>query len=79
VAQEVAPLKTQNTQKHVYITADMKYHDFYQAENNILLCDIGHYESEQYTKTLLYEFLSKKIPNFAIVLSDINTNPVNYF
>ena len=63
----------------VYITADMKYHDFYQAENSILLCDIGHYESEQYTKTLLYEFLSKKIPNFAIVLSGINTNPVNYF
>ncbi len=63
----------------VYITADMKYHDFYKAENNILLCDIGHYESEQYTKTLLYEFLIKKIPNFAIVLSDINTNPVNYF
>ena len=61
------------------ILFDMKYHDFYQAENNILLCDIGHYESEQYTKTLLYEFLSKKIPNFAIVLSDINTNPVNYF
>ncbi|PHS06352.1 MAG: Nif3-like dinuclear metal center hexameric protein [Kordia sp.] len=63
----------------VYITADLKYHDFYQAENSILLCDIGHYESEQYTKTLLYEFLSKKIPNFAIVLSGINTNPVNYF
>ncbi len=63
----------------VYITSDLKYHDFYKAENNILLCDIGHYESEQYTKTLLYEFLIKKIPNFAIVLSDINTNPVNYF
>jgi len=63
----------------VYITSDLKYHDFYQAENKILLCDIGHYESEQYTKTLLYEFLSKKIPNFAIVLSGINTNPVNYF
>jgi len=63
----------------VYITSDLKYHDFYQAENGILLCDIGHYESEQYTKTLLYEFLSKKIPNFAIVLSGINTNPVNYF
>jgi len=62
-----------------YITSDLKYHDFYQAENSILLCDIGHYESEQYTKTLLYEFLSKKIPNFAIVLSSINTNPVNYF
>jgi len=62
-----------------YITSDLKYHDFYQAENSLLLCDIGHYESEQYTKTLLYEFLSKKIPNFAIVLSSINTNPVNYF
>ncbi len=62
-----------------YITSDLKYHDFYQAENSIILCDIGHYESEQYTKTLLYEFLSKKIPNFAIVLSGINTNPVNYF
>jgi dinuclear metal center YbgI/SA1388 family protein len=63
----------------VYITSDLKYHDFYQAEESIILCDIGHYESEQYTKTLLYEFLSKKIPNFAIVLSGINTNPVNYF
>lgn len=63
----------------VYITSDLKYHDFYQAENSILLCDIGHYESEQYTKSLLYEFLSKKLPNFAIVLSGINTNPVNYF
>lgn len=63
----------------VYITSDLKYHDFYQAENSILLCDIGHYESEQYTKSLLYEFLSKKIPNFAVVLSGINTNPVNYF
>ncbi len=63
----------------VYVTSDLKYHDFYQAENSILLCDIGHYESEQYTKSLLYEFLSKKLPNFAIVLSGINTNPVNYF
>jgi len=68
-----------NSGADAYITSDLKYHDFYQAEENILLCDIGHYESEQYTKTLLYEFLSKKIPNFAIVLSGINTNPVNYF
>ena len=68
-----------NSKSDVYITSDLKYHDFYKAEKDILLCDIGHYESEQYTKTLLYEFLSKKIPNFAIVLSDINTNPVNYF
>ena len=62
-----------------YITADLKYHDYYQAENTLVLCDIGHYESEQYTKTLLYEFFTKKMPNFAIVLSETNTNPVNYF
>ena len=71
--------QAKNSKADVYITSDLKYHDFYQAESNILLCDIGHYESEQYTKSLLYEFLSKKLPNFAIVLSGINTNPVNYF
>lgn len=71
--------QAKNSGADVYITSDLKYHDFYQAENSILLCDIGHYESEQYTKSLLYEFLSKKLPNFAIVLSGINTNPVNYF
>ncbi len=62
----------------VYITADLKYHDFFQAENNILLADIGHYESEQYTKNLLVAYLTKKIPNFAIILSNTNTNPVKY-
>ncbi|NRA06505.1 MAG: Nif3-like dinuclear metal center hexameric protein [Nitrosopumilus sp.] len=62
-----------------YITSDLKYHDFYKAENKILLCDVGHYESERYTKSLLFEYLTKKFPNFAIILSDINTNPVNYF
>ena len=71
--------QAKNSKADVYITSDLKYHDFYQAESSILLCDIGHYESEQYTKSLLYEFLSKKLPNFAIVLSGINTNPVNYF
>ena len=63
----------------VFITADLKYHQFYQAEKSILLCDIGHYESEQYTKNLLVEYLTKKFLNFAIILSDINTNPINYF
>lgn len=62
-----------------YVTADLKYHDFFTAENDILLCDIGHYESEQYTKELLVSFLTKKISNFAIVLSQINTNPISYF
>ncbi len=76
-ASAITKAKSENVD--AYITADLKYHDFYQAENKLLLCDIGHYESEQYTKSLLYEFLNKKMPNFAIVLSGINTNPVNYF
>ena len=70
----------------VFITADLKYHDFYQADNEILLADIGHYESEQFTKELLHTFLSKKISNFApalpqgrVILSKINTNPISYF
>ena len=62
----------------VFITADLKYHDFFMAENNILLADIGHYESEQYTKNLLVAYLIKKMPNFAIILSNTNTNPVKY-
>lgn len=69
-----------------FVTADLKYHDFFKAEKKILLADIGHYESEQYTKNLMYDFLTKKLCNFApaplkgeIVLSEINTNPVQYF
>ena len=61
-----------------YVTADLKYHDFFAAEHQILLLDIGHYESEHYTKNLLVRFLTKKIPNFAVLLSKINTNPVKY-
>ena len=61
-----------------YITADLKYHDFFRAENIIILADIGHYESEQYTKNGLVAFLTKKKPNFAVVLSKTNTNPVKY-
>ncbi|MBL7471663.1 Nif3-like dinuclear metal center hexameric protein [Robertkochia sediminum] len=61
-----------------YITGDLKYHDFYKAEGKILLADPGHFETEQYTKELLVEHLRKKIPNFAIVLSVCNTNPVKY-
>ena len=62
-----------------FITADLKYHDYFRAENKILLLDIGHYESEQYTKELILNFLRKKIPKFACVISKSNTNPVNYF
>lgn len=61
-----------------YLTADLKYHDFYQAENKLLVADIGHFESERYTKNYIVDFLRKKITNFAIILSEINTNPVKY-
>jgi dinuclear metal center YbgI/SA1388 family protein len=60
------------------ITADLKYHDFFSAENDIVLADIGHYESEQFTKSFLVDYLSKKITSFAIILSKTNTNPVKY-
>ncbi|MGB3607129.1 Nif3-like dinuclear metal center hexameric protein [Psychroserpens sp.] len=62
----------------ILITADLKYHDFFSAENEIILADIGHYESEQYTKNYLVDYLSKKITNFAVVLSTTTTNPVKY-
>lgn len=62
----------------VYLTADLKYHDFYQSENQILLADIGHYESERFTKNYIVDFLKEKITNFAVVLSEENTNPVKY-
>ncbi|WP_400076965.1 Nif3-like dinuclear metal center hexameric protein [Winogradskyella sp. R77965] len=60
------------------VTADLKYHDFFSAEQDIILADIGHYESEQFTKSFLVDYLSKKITNFAIILSKTNTNPVKY-
>ncbi len=61
-----------------YLTADLKYHQFYEAEEKLLLADIGHYESERYTKNYIVDYLTKKIPNFAIILSEENTNPVKY-
>ena len=62
----------------VFITSDLKYHDYFRAEKSVLLIDVGHYESEQYTNKLMYDILTKKFPNFAIALTKINTNPVNY-
>ena len=61
-----------------FISADFKYHDFFKAENKILLTDVGHYESEQFTKKLLVDYLSKKFSNFAIILSEKSTNPIHY-
>ncbi|WOC39695.1 Nif3-like dinuclear metal center hexameric protein [Polaribacter sp. HL-MS24] len=61
-----------------YVSADFKYHEFFKAEKELLLADIGHYESEQFTKRLLVDYLTKKISNFAIVLSQKSTNPIYY-
>ena len=62
----------------VFVSGDFKYHQFFEAENRILIADIGHYESEQFTKELFYELLIKKYPKFALHLSEVNTNPINY-
>ncbi len=63
----------------IFITGDFKYHQFFDAENKIVIADIGHFESEQFTKELFYELLIKKFPKFAVHLSEVNTNPVFYF
>ena len=62
----------------VFITGDFKYHDFFEADSKIIVADIGHFESEQFTKDLLYDILSKKFANIALRLSEVQTNPINY-
>ncbi len=63
----------------IYITADVKYHEFFDAESKMVIADIGHYESEQFTTDLLQQLIVKKFPTFAVLKSGINTNPVHYF
>ena len=63
----------------IFITGDYKYHQFFDADKKIIIADIGHYESEQFTSEIFEAILKKKFPTFAILLSDINTNPVKYF
>lgn len=62
----------------IFITADFKYHEFFDAEDKIVIADIGHYESEVFTKDLFYEIISKKFTNIAVRLSEVNTNPIVY-
>lgn len=62
-----------------FVSGDFKYHQFFEAPENMMIADIGHYESEQFTKELFFEVLTKKFPNFAIRLSNVNTNPIKYF
>jgi dinuclear metal center YbgI/SA1388 family protein len=61
-----------------FITADIKYHEYFDAEARMLIADVGHYESEVFTKELIYELLNKKFSNIALQLSEVNTNPVRY-
>lgn len=68
-----------NAGADVYITADVKYHDFFDAEEKIVLMDIGHWESEQFTVELLHRYLKEKFPTFAVLKTAVNTNPVRYF
>jgi dinuclear metal center YbgI/SA1388 family protein len=70
--------KAISSKADIYITGDVKYHEFFDAEGKIVLADIGHYESEQYTVELLCDLLLKKFPTFAVLKSGVNTNPVNY-
>jgi hypothetical protein len=62
----------------IYLTGDIKYHDFFMPGDEMILADIGHYESEQFTKELIYTLLKKKFTTFALFISGSNTNPVNY-
>lgn len=63
----------------VYITADVKYHEFFDAGDQMMIADIGHYESEQFTVELLHGLLVEKFPTFAVLKSGVETNPVLYY
>ena len=62
-----------------YITGDVKYHEFFDANNRLVIADIGHFESEQFTIELLFDILSQKFPTFAVLKTGVKTNPVQYF
>ncbi len=62
----------------LFVSSDFKYHQFFEAEKRIVVADIGHFESEQYTREIIYDSVNKKFPKFALHLSDVNTNPIKY-
>jgi dinuclear metal center YbgI/SA1388 family protein len=70
--------QAKNSGAQIFITSDIKYHEFFDAENQIVICDIGHYESEIYTKELLGELLSQNFTNIALYLTKVVTNPITY-
>ena len=62
----------------IYISGDFKYHEFFDYQKQILIADIGHFESEQFTKDIFFEIITKKMSTFAVQISDSKTNPINY-
>ncbi len=70
--------KAKMVKSDIFISSDFKYHDFFNSENEIIIADIGHYESEQFTKELIYDMLINNFSKFAVLLSKVNTNPINY-
>lgn len=67
------------TGSQAFVTGDIKYHNFFEADKRLLLVDIGHFESENFSTEILYNLIIKKFPKFAVRFSEINTNPINYF
>ena len=63
----------------VFVTADYKYHEFFDADGKIIIADVGHFESEQFTQQLLLEIIQNKFPTFAVRLTGTQTNPINYY
>ncbi len=63
----------------VFVTGDLKYHQFFESDDKLCIVDTGHYESEQFVKELIYTIVNEKFPNFALHISNINTNPVHYY
>ncbi len=63
----------------VFLTGDLKYHQFFEAEGRLVLMDIGHFESEQFTRDLFYDLLTKNFPKFAVRIAEIDTNPIKYY
>lgn len=72
-------LKALSLRADMFITSDIKYHEFFEADGKMVITDIGHYESEQFTISLLQEFLAQKFPTFAVLKTEVNTNPVHYY
>ena len=70
--------KAKSAGADIYISGDIKYHEFFDADKSMIIADIGHYESEQFTIALLFSIIKEKLPTFAVQISGISTNPINY-